>query len=536
MIGGIVHQENGTIYFEQEAVATPADVPRRPGTSGTTWYATASVSMLKLIQLLSEGDEAFGPNPDRPIGVVFYWCGRDGKTKSLKVISSSVWGVRSFDPKDTENQIVAKMIMTAQGGIRPSSSAASSALSHYMRTYDGQGGRPFSAQLAPRWRGLAHGSLHGGPVVLTQAAADDIVHIDLRAAYLSAMRQPMPVYGRHPDTQARMGGYITHKGGQWRNIRDETGFIEATVWVPPERFGRGDVPPLPIRHFSGSSFPTGIVRGAWPIMMLRDAIDNDDVQILKLHQFAIAPVTMDLFSEISEDFLHNRQGKLLYTRFWGKWASRGGFVGQRTSEPSDGSVRSHGLWWEHEGIDLLDYKAPPTYRPDIAAMIAGYNHRQVMTAVRKLKKGSIVSLYVDAIWTTDVEGALEIVGDGTGDWVLKQRGPGRFWAPGVYHHGTHLAATGYDPAIYGDLTPEKLATWAASPLHNKLNLMTNRQWSAHPSRDPSAVSTPVQNSDAHCVPATRGPDVNDTCWTSNGWVRTELKEQIAKAQREDSAV
>lgn len=530
MIGGIVHQEGSTFYFDGEPVRTAADVPRRPGTAGTTWYTTAAVSMQRFLKLLSEGDEAFGPSPDRPIGAVFYWE-YNSKPKKMKVISSSVWGVRSRDPRDTENQIMAKMMSCATGGIRPGTSAAGTGLSEYMRTYDGQNGRPATKQLQPRWRGLAHASFHGGPIALTQAHAKDVAHIDLRAAYLAAMRQPLPVHGVNEQGR-RMGGYYTFKNPKWSDVDGKTGFVDATVFVRPSQYGSGDVPPLPVRHHSGSMHPVGTFRGSWPICMVQDAVDAGTVEVLKVHQFCWAPETMCLFDEIADDFMVNRQGKLLYTRFWGKWASQGGFTGLKTADPSDGSVRSYGLWWEHNGIGLYDFQAPPTYRPDIAATIAGYNHCQVMQAVRKLKPGSIISLYVDAIWTTDIEGAQRLVAESNRAWAWKQSGEGRFYAPGVYHHGSRLGAAGYDTHLHGELTPDKLERWAASPLHLKANLMANRVWSDKPMTEPSATSTPVLMNESDSVPPCRGPDVNDPCWTPNGWLKPEYRDRIQNTPSE----
>lgn len=526
MIGGIVHQEGDTFWFADIGVRKPEDVPRRPGTVGT-WYATSAVSMMSLIKLMSEGDKAFGPSPDRPLGVAFKWTGPDGREKTMRVVASSVWGVSSRDPIDTENQIVQKMMMCAQDGITPTMSAAGTALSRYMKQYDGKGGRPKTTQLPPRWRELAHASFHGGPIALTMSSHPDVVHIDMRGAYLQAMREPLPVLGED-EKGRKMGGYSTFHDADWEDVRGKTGFVEATVLVSRDQFKAGDIPPLPIRHFSGSCHPAGIIRGAWPICMVEDAAAAGEVEVLKVHQFCWSNLTMPMFADITDDFRVNRQGKLLYTRFWGKWASKGGFSGMVTDNPPNGAVRSHGIWWEHEGVDTYDHEAPPTYRPDIAALIAGYNHRQVFRAVRRLKPGSIVSLYVDAIWTSDIEGAAKIVEESGGEWVVKQRGPGRFYGPGIYHHGDRMGAAGYDPLLHGELTPERLDLWAASPLH-KGQTVTNRDWSANPATTAGAVSTPLILRDGQCGPACRGPSVNDPCWTSTGWLQRELRDKIEES-------
>ncbi len=526
MIGGIVHQEGRTFYFDGEAVNKPEDIPRRNGTAGTVWYTTAAVSMQRFLKLLSDGDEAFGPSPDRPIGAAFYWENNNGRTSSMKVISSTVWGISSRDPVDTENLILEKMVACAEGGVRPGTSAAGTSISEYMRTFDGQDGRPETRQLQPRWRGLAHASFHGGPITLTRAAGVEVAHIDLRAAYLAAMRLPLPVHGIDPQTERKTGGFFSFQNPSWDDLKDRVGFAEATVSVDPSLYGPGSVPPLPVRHHSGSMHPTGVFRGAWPICMLQDAVDHGGAKIVKIHQFCWAPETMCLFDDIADTFMTNRMGKLLYTRFWGKWASQGGFTGAKTSDPPDGSVRSYGLWWEHDGIGLYDYQAPPTYRPDIAATIAGYNHCQVMRSVRTLKPGSIISLYVDAIWTTDIEGAHRLVDQGPGNWAWKQSGKARFYAPGVYQHNSKIGAAGYDSYVHGAITPDKLRTWAASPLHVKANLMSNRVWTDKPMINPDATSVPVQLSGSESVPACRGPDVMDACWTANGWLKPEYRDRV----------
>jgi hypothetical protein len=529
MIAGIVHQDGKLFWFDDLAVIKPEDLPRNNHTANTVWYTTASVSMKALIGLMNESDEAFGPNPDRPVGIAFHWEGSDGKKKTMKVMKSSVWGVSSRDPRDTESQLMAKLMTCATDGIRPSTSAAGTALSRYMRSYDGRDGRPKTKQLPPRWRGLAHGSFHGGPIAITCASHPNLIHIDMRGAYLQAMREPLPVYGEGSDGK-KMGGYRTYMGARWDDLEDKVGFMEATVYVRPELFGPMDVPPLPIRHFSGSVHAVGIIRGAWPICMVQEAVEAGEVEVLKVHQFCWAEETQRLFDGIAADFQLNRAGKLLYTRFWGKWASRGGFEGVKTDDPPDGSVRSHGLWWEHSGVEQLTHEAPPTYRPDLAAMIAGYNHRQVYRIVRKLKKGSIAALYVDAIWTSDIEGALKIVEEEEGEWSVKGQGEARFYGPGVYQHNDRMGAAGYDSSIHGELTPEKLAKWAGSPFHKGGNMVTNRIWNGHPNKDPDATSMPLRMNEDNCAPACPGPSVHSSIWTPSGWVHQETREEMEESQ------
>lgn len=523
---GIVHQDDtGLFWFDDEAVRDASQVPRRPAWSGTTWYTTSAVSMANLLSLMGPDDQAFGPKPERPLGVHFRWEDPNGKSYGYKVMSSSLWDVRSRDPRETEDLLSYNMMLCANDGVMPRMSAAGTAVGRYMDVYDGRDGRPSSAQLPPRWRGLAHASFHGGPIVLTRGAARECVHIDMRAAYLDAMSQPLPVWGEVDGK--KVGGWYTIEDAGWDQIRDKVGFVEAQVTVDPALGLELDIPPLPVRLGFCSAFPSGTFWGSWPIQMVREAEDRGEVVVNEVKQWCFAPLTMPLFAEIAKDFAGCKKGKLLYTRFWGKWASRGGFVGQRTDEPEAGSVRSHGAWWSFDGVDSYSHEAPATYRPDLASLIAGYNHMQVMAAVRALKPGSVIALHVDAIWTTDVEGARALVESMENRWIVKQEGPGRFYGPGVYHHNSRIAASGYDEVALGPLTPNNLEAWANSPLNrDHRGTLQSRRWTAAPAREAGATSEPVVLEAGDTHPPVQGPTVFDSCWTLRGWLRKEVREAL----------
>ena len=523
---GIAHQDtDGTFWSDDEAVRKPDQIPRRAAWSGTTWYTTSAVSMAGLINLMGPEDQAFGPKPERPLGVHFRWEDGGGKMRGFKVLSSSLWDVRSRDPRETEDLLSYSMMLCANDGVMPKMSAAGTAIGRYMSTYDGRDGRPSSVQLPPRWRGLAHASFHGGPILLTQGSARECIHIDMRAAYLDAMSQPLPVWGEIEGK--KVGGWYTIEGAPWSEIRDKVGFVEAEVTVDPKLGRELGIPPLPVRMGFCSAFPCGTFWGSWPIQMVREAEDRGEVVINKVRQWCFAPITMPLFKEIATDFAGCRKGKLLYTRFWGKWASKGGFLGQRTDEPPTGTVRSHGIWWGFDGVDAYTHQAPATYRPDLAALIAGYNHMQVLAAVRTLKPGSVIALHVDAIWTTDIEGGRRLVAAHKDRWISKQEGPGRFYGPGVYHHASRIAASGYDEAALGPLTPYNLEAWANSPLNrDHRGTMQSRVWTDAPARDPAARSEPVELAPGQTTPPVGGPSVNDTCWTLRGWLRKEIREAL----------
>jgi hypothetical protein len=188
-----------------------------------------------------------------------------------------------------------------------------------------------------------------------------------------------------------------------------------------------------------------------------------------------------------------------------------------------GEVPLGGFWWGFDGIDMLDFRSPPTYRPDLAAYIAAANHTKVHSALRSLTPGSVVATHVDAVWTTDNVGAARLAAQkGIGSWTIKRRGELRFYSTGCYNHSGKLGASGYDASIYGRLNPKRQRQWVEN--HNSTAqkaLMVVRDWASDPATNANAKSKPL---DLYLVDTsfdtpTVGPDIYDKKWTSSGWYR-----------------
>jgi hypothetical protein len=516
MLTGVVHKDdNGVVWFGDYPVRDPEDMPRRRAWRGTVWYATSTIDSADWGRLMAPGDEAFGPMPGEVLGVKF----RVGSRNRLTVLAGSAWGVNSADPNKSHDRIKQMMIQAATAGIQVKRSIAATAVQVYLDRYDGKDGRPPLRQLPSRWRGMAHAALHGGPIAVLRGGAPYAVQMDVRSAYLAALYQPVPVLGK--EDKKRVGGWYTHGERRWSRLRNLVGIADCTVRIS-EDFEPSALPPLPVHLRCGSVYARGLLRGCWTIAQIRDAEERGEVEVLKVHQFCFAPVTQPLFAEAADFFntLPRDLGKRLYTRFWGKFGTRGGFLGVKQEEPVDGQVPASGLWWRFDGIPLDSHRARPTYRPDLAAFVSAANHRNVMATMRRLKTGSVVACHVDAIWTTDVVAAARICAgrDVPGAWRTKRTGPLRFYGTGCYTHGTALAASGYNQRVQGTLSRERLEKWIQGTTHRR-QLLDARRWSADPATDPGATSRSLRLEMDTEVSPTEGPTVYDRCWSVGGWMR-----------------
>jgi len=308
--------------------------------------------------------------------------------------------------------------------------------------------------------------------------------------------------------------------------------VDASVTIA-EDFDPGALPPLPVHLRCGSVAARGALRGCWTIAQVREAEERGELTVDRVHQFAFAPETRPLFAELADLFAEfpKELSKRLYTRFWGKFGSRGGYQAHISDEPVVGEVPATGMWWKYDGIDLCSYHARRTYRPDLAAFIAAANHRHVMSTMRTLEPDSVVACHVDAIWTTDVVGAVNVCDNQIGGWRVKRRGPIRFFGTGCYDHDGHLAAAGYDANHYGRLTRQRLEDWVCNTTYRRL-LLETRRWNSDPATDGDATSVSLCLRMDREMSPTEGPPVHDSCWTPRGWMRqvdTEPGEPVREA-------
>ena len=507
---GVIHRdENGVFWFDDKPVRGPKDIPRGRAWKNTVWYATPGIPSVEWAKLLGPRDHAFGPRPGQIAGLQF----RTNQRGRYRVLTATTWGVNKANPNACYDAIRRLQVLTAAVGLKVCSTIAGTAMQAYMDRYDGKKGHPRLQQLPCRWRGMAHAALHGGPIAVLRGSAPYAVQIDVRKAYLAALYQRVPIVG--PE-----GGWYTHGGRDWSQLRKLVGFVDATVEIAEK--GSAWLPPLPVHFGFGSAFPTGKLRGCWTIAQVCEAEERGELIVTKIHQFCYAPQTRPLFAEIADFFqtIPSQLQKRLYTRFWGKFGSRGGYIARTSEEPRFGEVPAGGLWWAYDGIPLDSPAARPTYRPDLAAFVSAHNHRRVMATLREIDPASVVACHVDAIWTTDVVGASRVCAkqSGVGAWRVKRTGPLRFYGIGCYRHDRHLAASGYDARIMGKLTLPRMERWIQHPhtTHSRL-LLETREWTADPARVPSATSKPLHVEMDTTVSPAEGPSVYDDSWTLAGW-------------------
>ena len=525
MLTGVVWKDDHErLWFDDVAVHGPDTVPRTPAWSGTLWYTASSVRPQDLARVLGPQDEAFGPNPGQVAGVKF----RCEKKGHYRVLMGTTWGVDQKRPEDVQQDLEALMVHAATESVRWKGSAAGTSISTYLDRYDGKDGRPFLKQLPARWRSMAHAAIHGGPIVVCKGSASNAAHIDIRSAYLSALLEPMPLVGRDDNGNA-VGGWWTWDNPVWDDIRDMFGLVEATVRVDRDKVLAWQIPPLPIHLPIGTVMATGKFRGVWTLDLVRDAEERGEVVVEEVHQFCYAPVQERLFEQVAKDFaaMPKALGKKLYTRFWGKMASRGGFKAKRVDTLEEGEVPSLGLAWRWDGVSWDGHKAPPTYRPDVAAFVVSHTYRKVLQAIRSLRPGSISALHVDAIWSSDLAGSRALCAEEPkiGEWKFIHQGPLRFYGTGIYDHNGRLGASGYDEKVLGPLTPESLHSWANHHHTSRRLLLFNRTWTADPATDPEADSEPLDLHLDDDVSVVGGPSVNDEVWTSGGWLKRPQEDE-----------
>jgi hypothetical protein len=362
-------------------------------------------------------------------------------------------------------------------------------------------------QLPIKFRRLSHEAIHQGPMVVCSGGSKNAVQYDRKQAFLKALYQDVPVPGTH-----------TSVSPKWARVRKSDGIVRARVKIRDDTW-YGKIPPLPVRRNGYTIYPTGEFSGVWTVPHLRLA---EEMSVEVLEVFEAIGFRVDKLHAKAAERIENVQSKnlrkLIYTRYWGKLASQGGWKGTK-SIPDGLTVndvhrfRFSSLFWIYDGIDIdTAFDASKDYMPDHSAYIAGRNSEQMAIALCGVKPYDTIASHVDAIWTKGSDD----FGDG---FAVKSEGPLRFYGVGTYNHNGKLAAQGLE----GDFDENDLRNHAA----NMRDWSRDWHFDINPGVDFHASSDPISLAiDRHDVSY---KSVYDKSWTPNGW----LAPKESKNERQD---
>lgn len=464
--------------------------------SGLSIYCDESVTNAAFSSLVLHADDyAFG-NPGEIAGVALRTPKKGGR---VSVYSCSTFGGLHGDGLRAFFDYVA----SRGWGDRKTSGALAS---HLIRTLADPSG-----PLIPRFREFFHHSIYVGPITHTRAGAPDASHIDMRQAYMHGLTLDLPT-----------GDYLVIRGARGMKYR---GFAHALASVKHTRT-IDQMPPLPTRHLGRVVYPVGHVEGIWPIEYLNRLAEAGEITIEQVYNCVVSPKwerrllpVHDLIASIPTKAFR----KAIYTRIWGKLASRGYWRGFR--EPGDYDAQYYpigGLHWrEYDRFAGLAGFGPETYRPDWASVIVHGTLSRMVRAIRSLKPHSLIAAHIDSIMTSDNEGAEALVSDGR--WKTLGRGSIRAFGHGIYdcqysNGEEKLGAMGLHDKR---LTRRAVKEWATRRYkEDSTDLGVFRTWYGNPISDSGAYSR------ACFLPETEvvlEPDPFDASqWTPGGyWVHAE---------------
>lgn len=502
--------EGGVVYVEGAPLdVTPGAYPR--SLRARTVYLVGAVRWQELEGYMGPGAEMLRTGGG-PMGLHL----RTKGAGLLRLLPADAWGLPDEEEEARERFGEVRACIEARGWrMKLSAAGVMWTLIRDMAT------EPMT-QLVPRFRRLAHDAIHPGPCIMTATcgAGEHVVELDREAAFLRGLGAEMPA----ARTWAPVGPW-----DRWDEIRRHpgTGLIRARVRIPHTRIPR-HIPPLGVTVPGGAVYPTGTAVGTWTLGTLRTA-EELGVHVLEILEGALAlgrrvhaPLADALWDLREEDRALSRT---LYTRGWGVMASLGrwvGTTGEGERVAADGTVRQagaprgweSGLWWTWGGHGGTSHRCPAVYRPDHAAHVAA-NNAQAMARVCHDLRGSVVAAHVDAVWTTDTEGAAAWA---QGPWQVKAAGPGRWWAPGVAEHAGRLLAQGYDEERMGPLTPSALRAYGAA-----CGPQPGRRWWPHGTpRRGLPVGLESLPPRWRSAPTQRPLTVWNTGWSARGWWHDEL--------------
>lgn len=487
-----------TLDESGEIVTVPDGNPvhelRRLGkSSGLSIYCDAKVTNEAFAALvLHPEDYAFG-NPGEIAGVALRTPKKGGRV--------SLYSAEAFGGLVGEDLKAFFNYMEYRGwGLRKTSGALAS---HLVRTLANPSG-----PLLPRFREFFHHSIYVGPITHVRGGSGDASHIDMRQAYMHGLTLDLPV-----------GEWLAIKGSRGMKYR---GFAHALAHVKHTR--RIDqMPPLPARHLGRVVYPVGHVEGIWPIEYLKRLEEAGEITIEQVFNCVISPKwerrllpVHDLIASIPTKAYR----KAIYTRIWGKLASRGYWRGFREPGDYDGQYFPIGglHWREYDRFQGLAGFGPDTYRPDWASVIVHGTLSRMVEAIRTLKADSLVAAHIDSIMTSDNEGAAALVADGR--WKMLGRGVIRAFGHGIYdcqyENGEEkLGAMGLRDKR---LTRKAVREWAGRRYkESESDLAVFRTWYGNPVSDGGAFSRAcfLPESEVNLEPDPFDPNQ----WTPGGyWV------------------
>jgi hypothetical protein len=302
--------------------------------------------------------------------------------------------------------------------------------------------------LRPQWRAAAHMAWTPGPMSVYHRGDCEVTGIDIRGAFLTAMRQPLPIVETWRAVRMRPADILReHRCGRW-------GLIDATVTVRPTT-----APGLTVRDISGNGItPVGTFRGVFPLNVLWYNIAARGVVVEQVHGAQVCDTSpwligaADTFSAL-DPWIR----KHMYTRAYGLWGSIGGYRGIRPESVRRGlsyvKIAESSLAWRDEVLRLSS-PASPMYRPDVSCCIASHNTVRMLTVMDTLEHRGykLIASHVDCIWYKKLNG-----NDHTycpPDFAEKHNGHGTFIRPGLYVVGDDVGRCGVSPVEAADVIRE----------------------------------------------------------------------------------
>jgi hypothetical protein len=463
LYGGV---ENGELRIDGQSVS-----------DGTEWvrmlkrsviFVDSTVKAPHLTALMSHPDDTASGQPGNVNGVTLRTI-----TGSVKIIrGGDVWGIPARNIDELSKGMERIRTLCDDNGITWRPTAAGTSVEIAMNLCKGIG--PFTGS---RWRLASYAAIHAGPMTHVRGGAPRGIHIDRRSAYLAEMSEPMP------------NGELYLMDGEVSVSRhlSKPGLVYCQVNVAHTE-DTNQLPPLPVSTKRGRMlYPVGTFRGIWPSNMLREAVESGEIEVVKvfwsIRWTRMRPVLQPFVARM--EGLPKELAKPLYTRLWGKMSAQGGWTG-RLHETGK-AIPSGELFWQCNARPQHSTRLPPYHRPDMAAWIVGLNHANVVRTVRATKPETLIAAHVDAIWTSDVEGARKLCGSGIGDWKEEATGRIRYYSQGRYYvQSPERTKIGYSGWPHDNPpTLAEFARWASSHTEGKQYV---RGWLTKPETDPNAKS------------------------------------------------